>query len=106
MRFTNLTIAAALSVHCALSFPIASFAQEASKPVTNDDLNDANNPLNPAVTLNLHNFYIPDLGGPFARDANALFVRGLVPFLIGDTPNLMRFSIPVITQPTLTHHGN
>lgn len=106
MRFVNLTIAAALSVQCALSFPIAGFAQDAKKPISNDDLNDTNNPLNPAVTLNLHNFYIPDLGGPLERDANAFFLRGLFPFLIGDTPNLVRFSIPFITEPTLLDHGH
>ncbi len=96
-----LLFAAAIAV---MASPVT--AQEAKKPITNDDLNDTNNPLNPAVTLNFHNFYVPDLGGPFERDANAFFFRGLFPFLIGDVPNLVRFSIPVITEPTLRDDGH
>lgn len=61
--------------------------------------------MNPAITLNLHNFYIPDLGGPLGQDANAFMLRGLVPFMVGDIPNLVRFSVPVITEPAPLEGG-
>jgi hypothetical protein len=95
------SLAFALVLCSALTCPAQ--AQEAKRAVTTQDMNDSINPLNPAVTINFHNFYVPDLGGPFEEDANVFFLRGLFPMMIGETPNLVRFSLPVITEPTI--HG-
>ena len=62
-------------------------------------------PLNPAVTINVHNVHLQDLGGPFEPDANVFFLRGLFSMMIGETPNLVQFSLLVIAEPTI-HGGN
>jgi hypothetical protein len=99
MKLASITSIALGAIAVFLS--AGSVASQQAKAVTTKDLNDSNNPLNPAVTVNLHNFYVPDLGGPFGRDADVFFVRGLFPILIGDVPNLIRFSMPVVTEPTV-----
>lgn len=46
----------------------------------------SNNPLNPAVTLDFHNYYYPPTSGPVSVDGNALWLRGMVSAMIFDTP--------------------
>lgn len=86
----NLTLLAAMQC-------TAATAQQ----VSSDELNKSNNPLNPAITLNFHNYYYPPTSGPVSVDGNAFWLRGMVPAMIFDTPNLFRFSMPYITEPTL-----
>lgn len=102
--------ASLLGVLAIIGQTVAGSAQEAEQrsTISHEDLNNSNNPLNPAITLNLHNYYIPSFDGPLDLnnspldlDADAFLLRGLVPMMLFDTPNLMRFSIPVITEPTL-----
>lgn len=62
--------------------------------------NDANNPLTPKVTLNLHDYYVPSLIGVPDREANQLLFRGLMPFKVLGVPQLFRFTLPVVTSPT------
>lgn len=47
--------------------------------------NDANNPLTPKVTFNLHNYYVPSLTDLDDRWANQFLLRGLVPHAAFDT---------------------
>ena len=65
-----------------------------------DKINDANNPLTPKITLNLQNYYVPSLYGLPGREANQLLFRGLIPWRLGDSGQLFRFTMPLATAPT------
>jgi hypothetical protein len=66
------------------------------------DVNEANNPLTPKITLNLHDYYIPSfIGPPGDRHANQFLLRGLVPSDMFGLPQLFRFTLPVATSPEL-----
>ena len=68
-------------------------AQEASQ-------NEANNPLTPKLTINLQNYYVPDVSGlPGNRWANQFLLRGLIPIDISNIPQLFRFTLPIATAP-------
>ena len=76
-------------------YALPALAQEAHQSV-----NDANNPLTPKITLNLHDYYIPDfIGVPQDVHANQFLLRGLVPSDAFGLPQLMRFTLPVATSP-------
>jgi len=62
--------------------------------------NEANNPLTPKVTINLQDYYIPSFKGLPGRDANQFLLRGLIPLKLFDTPQLLRFTLPVANAPT------
>ncbi len=65
-----------------------------------EDVNAANNPLTPKITLNFHDYYVPELGGlPGDRQANQFLLRGLVPSDLFGAPQLIRFTLPVATAP-------
>jgi hypothetical protein len=65
------------------------------------DINAANNPLTPLVTLNLQDYFDPSLSGLHGRTGNQFLFRGLVPQQIGGLPQLTRFTIPTNTAPQL-----
>jgi hypothetical protein len=62
--------------------------------------NEANNPLTPKITINLQDYYIPSFKGLPGRDANQFLLRGLIPLNLFDTPQLLRFTLPVANAPT------
>lgn len=62
-------------------------------------INDANNPLTPKITINLHDYYVPTLSGIPNRYANQFLLRGLIPSDIGSAPQLIRFTLPIATAP-------
>lgn len=64
-----------------------------------DDLNAANNPLTPKITLNLHDYYVPELKDVPDRYANQFLLRGLIPSDLFGAPQLLRFTLPVATAP-------
>lgn len=66
-----------------------------SQAPSSDDVNAANNPLTPKITLNLHDQWAPRL---YDVDdySNQLLLRGLVPHRIGGTPQLLRFTMPAL----------
>lgn len=70
------------------------FAQDADK------LNEANNPLTPKITINFQDYYVPSIHGLPDRDSNQFLFRGLIPWKLGDAPQLFRFTLPVATAPT------
>ncbi|MFC4314024.1 hypothetical protein ACFPN2_33425 [Steroidobacter flavus] len=74
----------------------AALAEEAATNASNQ----ANNPLQPSIMLNVNDYYIPSLYGLPDRDANIALVRGLVPHLAFDHPQLLRFTLPINTTPT------
>lgn len=77
----------------ALSFGTA-VAQEHS------DVNEANNPLTPKITVNFHDYYIPSFNDvPGSPKSNQLLLRGLIPSDLGGMPQLFRYTLPVATAP-------
>jgi hypothetical protein len=72
---------------------------EQDKDAPADKTNEANNPLTPKLTLNLHDYYAPDLIGVPDREANQLLFRGLMPHKLGGLPQLFRFTVPLATAP-------
>lgn len=64
------------------------------------DINEANNPLTPKITVNFHDYFIPNfkdtLGDPHA---NQFLLRGLIPTDMWGMPQLLRFTLPIATSP-------
>jgi hypothetical protein len=48
-------------------------------PSVGGDVNAANSPLTPKITVNLQDYYVPDLNRVDDRTANQFLLRGLVP---------------------------
>lgn len=63
------------------------------------DVNAANNPLTPKVTINFHDYYVPELKGIPDRYANQFLLRGLIPSDLFGAPQLIRFTLPIATAP-------
>jgi len=75
--------------------PAVGFAQAPSSA----DLNAANNPLTPKITINFHDYWASRL---YDSDdyTNQFLLRGLVPHRLGGAPQLLRFTMPaVVTVP-------
>jgi hypothetical protein len=69
--------------------------------VASDDANKSNNPLNPAPSFNLQDFYTPRLYGSSAH-TNDFLLRGTLPVAPGDiigVPQLIRGTLPMSTRP-------
>ncbi|EJL25611.1 hypothetical protein [Novosphingobium sp. AP12] len=64
------------------------------------DPNAANNPLTPKITVNFHEFYIPQLKGVPDRDANSFLFRGVIPHKTFGAGQLFRYTLPIVTTPT------
>jgi hypothetical protein len=65
-----------------------------------DASNAANNPLTPSITVNFHDYYVPDIIGQPDREANQYLQRGLMPHKLFGLPQLFRYTLPVATAPT------
>jgi len=77
-----------------------SLGTQAASAQEHSDVNAANNPLTPKITLNFHDYYVPELSGlPGDRYANQFLLRGLVPSDLFGAPQLIRFTLPVATAP-------
>lgn len=61
--------------------------------------NEANNPLTPKITVNLHDYYIPELAGADG-EVNQALLRALVPLKVGGVGQLFRMTLPLVTTPT------
>jgi hypothetical protein len=64
------------------------------------DVNEANNPLTPKITINFQDYYVPSIHGLSDRDSNQFLFRGLIPWKLGDSGQLFRFTVPLATSPT------
>lgn len=64
------------------------------------DVNEANNPLTPKITINFQDYYVPSIYGLPDRDSNQFLFRGLIPWKLGDSGQLFRFTAPLATAPT------
>ena len=69
----------------------------ASSPAA--DVNAANNPLTPEVTVNLQDYFLPALNRLGNRPANQVLLRGAAPSDAFGVPQLIRFTLPVATPP-------
>jgi len=64
-------------------------------------MNRSNNPLTPSPTLDLQNFYAPELYGSNAH-TNDLFLRAAMPFApnsVVPVPQIVRLTAPISTRP-------
>ncbi len=64
-----------------------------------DAVNEANNPLTPKITINFHDYYVPELTDIDGRQANQFLLRGLIPSDMFGAPQLVRFTLPIATAP-------
>jgi len=64
-----------------------------------EDVNAANNPLTPKITINFQDYYVPELEGIDGRYANQFLLRGLIPSDLFGKPQLFRFTLPIATAP-------
>ena len=76
---------------------LASSLANAQKPSA-DDVNKANNPLTPVITVNFQ-----DQAQPLLYDldqgSNAFLLRGVFPHKLGGVHQLLRYTLPVVTAP-------
>lgn len=72
-----------------------------ARPGPGPQRDEANNPLTPKVTINLHNYYVPELTDLDGRRANQFLLRGLIPSDLFGVPQLFRFTLPIATAPEL-----
>jgi hypothetical protein len=79
---------------------IPALADPNAAPSDSGEVNAANSPLTPKITVNLQDYYIPALNRVDDRTANQFLLRGLVPAKIFGMPQLFRFTLPLITNPT------
>lgn len=64
------------------------------------EVNEANNPLTPKITINFHDYFIPSFNDtPGDPHANQFLLRGLVPSDMFGMPQLLRFTLPIATSP-------
>lgn len=64
------------------------------------EVNEANNPLTPKITINFHDYFIPSFSDvPGDPHANQFLLRGLLPSDLFDIPQLFRFTLPIATSP-------
>ncbi len=80
--------------------PIAEARAQSAAASAGNAVNEANNPLTPKITLNLQDYFIPSLNRTGGREANQALLRGLVPTNAFGVPQLVRFTLPVVTNPT------
>jgi len=86
---------AAIALASAMSAP--SRAQDGGAPSTSQ-MNDSNNPLTPALGLNLQDQLITSYFGLPDAVGNNVLLRGILPFKLG-LPQVMRLTAPIVTSP-------
>lgn len=76
-----------------LAFAVAAHAQ-----TSHEDVNSANNPLTPKITISIHDQAAPDLYD-LEQGSNALLFRGVLPHRLGGRGQIFRYTLPVVTAP-------
>jgi hypothetical protein len=66
---------------------------------TAQDVNEANNPLTPKITVNLQDQYVGSYYGLRDSDSNSFLVRGVLPHKLFGWPQILRSTIPIVTSP-------
>ncbi len=98
--------AALLLPHAARSQQVDAPGGSASTPAVAGDVNAANNPLTPKITVNLQDYFLPSLNRLGNRQANQGLLRGLVPSDAFGVPQLVRFTLPLVTTPAFPNGSN
>lgn len=82
------------------------FFAKQSAAVSTDEMNAANNPLQPSLGVNVQDQYVGryyDLDSDV--DSNAFLLRGILPHKTFGTPQILRATMPVVTTPNLPPDG-
>lgn len=79
-------------------FTIASISTAITQKPSADDVNKANNPLTPAITINFQDQGAPELYD-LDQGSNAFLMRGVLPHKLGGLPQIIRYTLPVETVP-------
>jgi hypothetical protein len=98
----SLRIAAVLC--CAVWLGIAGPA--AAQTASADAVNAANNPLTPKITINLQDYFTPALNREPGTTANQGLLRGVLPTDAFGLPQLLRVTLPIVTNPTPAGHAS
>ncbi|WP_158931027.1 hypothetical protein [Acidisphaera sp. S103] len=99
--------AASFVILSGLMLPVVAYADDVQDQATiAADANAANNPLTPKITLNLQDYFLPSLNRVDGRSANQGLLRGLVPADPFGVPQLIRFTLPVATNPGFPNGTN
>lgn len=72
---------------------------------SSQEMNAANNPLQPSLGANLQNLFVDsyyDLGD---ADSNSALLRGVLPHKLFGRPQLLRATLPIVTTPDLPPTG-
>lgn len=79
---------------------LMTLASELAGAQEHHEVNEANNPLTPKITINFHDYFIPSFRDvPGDPHANQFLLRGLLPSDLFDVPQLFRFTLPIATSP-------
>lgn len=66
---------------------------------TAEDMNNSNNPLTPALGVNVQDQYAFSYYGLDDSDSNALLLRGVLPHKLFGWPQILRATVPIVTSP-------
>jgi hypothetical protein len=70
-----------------------------------DAVNAANNPLTPKITINLQDYFTPELNRE-PGTANQGLLRGVLPMDPFGLPQLLRVTLPIVTSPAPGGHAS
>ena len=76
-----------------LGLPVIAVAQSAQ------EVNEANNPLTPKITINLQDIYVTSYYGLPDSDSNTGLLRGVLPHRLFGFPQILRATVPIVTSP-------
>ncbi len=82
------------------AMPLAAQQAPPAAPSAADEVNAANNPLTPKITINLQDYFTPDLNREPGRRSNQFLLRGILPVDTFGVPQLVRVTLPALTNPT------
>jgi hypothetical protein len=99
----SLRIAAVLC--CAVWLGIAGPAAAQTAATSADAVNAANNPLTPKITINLQDYFTPELNRE-SGTANQGLLRGVLPTDAFGLPQLLRVTLPIVTNPAPGCHAS
>jgi hypothetical protein len=76
-----------------LGLPVIGVAQ------TSQEVNEANNPLTPKITINLQDIYVPSYYGLPDSDSNTGLLRGVIPQRLFGWPQILRATVLIVISP-------
>jgi hypothetical protein len=113
-RWWTISAPAGFAAWLAFVAPLAAEEQPAATPpsattpaagTADQEVNAANNPLTPKITVNIQDYFTPVLNREPGRQSNEFLLRGVLPLDTGGVPQLLRVTLPTLTNPTFPN-GN